>query len=213
MRGERLRIVTIPADAPEARDAFGRRLQLEIEVSDGGNTFSTNQSSAGHFPFDSARFCVIEAVDVLEHVVDEQAFLTELARLIAPDGLFRLRTPHAGVLEWLDAENIFRYIGDVTGRVSDLPERGPIAWHRHYRELELRELLTTAGFEIASVRRIGIGVRALLQLGLMILFRLVLPRRRLYDRLLRVVNRGTTWERLVPAGRFGSTIVVQAIRR
>jgi SAM-dependent methyltransferase len=45
-------------------------------------------------PFADAAFDLIESMDVIEHVTDPQAYLGELARVLAPDGMILLVTPN-----------------------------------------------------------------------------------------------------------------------
>ncbi len=45
-------------------------------------------------PFDDASFEQVVVVDMLEHVADDQAFVTELARVLRPGGSLIVNTPH-----------------------------------------------------------------------------------------------------------------------
>lgn len=45
-------------------------------------------------PFPDASFDVIESMDVVEHTVDDRAYLADLARVLAPGGLILLVTPN-----------------------------------------------------------------------------------------------------------------------
>jgi SAM-dependent methyltransferase len=51
-------------------------------------------SDGGALPFDDDAFDVIESMDVIEHTDDDRAYLAELARVLAPDGLILLVTPN-----------------------------------------------------------------------------------------------------------------------
>lgn len=48
----------------------------------------------GPLPFADGAFDVIESVDVIEHTPDPRAYLAELVRVLAPDGLILLVTPN-----------------------------------------------------------------------------------------------------------------------
>ena len=45
-------------------------------------------------PFDAGAFDIIESMDVIEHTPDPRAYLHELQRVLAPDGLILLVTPN-----------------------------------------------------------------------------------------------------------------------
>jgi SAM-dependent methyltransferase len=48
----------------------------------------------GRLPFDDDAFDIIESMDVIEHTDDDRAYLAELRRVLAPDGLILLVTPN-----------------------------------------------------------------------------------------------------------------------
>ena len=48
-------------------------------------------------PFDEGRFGLVVCFEVIEHVEDRDAVLGELARVLAPDGVLALSSPHRGV--------------------------------------------------------------------------------------------------------------------
>lgn len=97
----------------------------------------------------------IRGLDVLEHVVDEEAWLSALAGVLADGGELTVRVPLEGPLAWLDALNIYRYVQDTTGVGKDLEETKMKGWHRHYPLPDLVGLLTDAGLEVTSVTRAG----------------------------------------------------------
>jgi len=69
------------------------------------------QASAEHLPFESGRFDYVLATELIEHVLDPQRAVEELSRMLRPDGLLVMTTPH--------------------GRAGE-PPRSPF----HYREFE-----------------------------------------------------------------------------
>jgi hypothetical protein len=97
----------------------------------------------------------IRALDILEHVVDEEAWLSALAEVLTDDGELTVRVPLEGPLAWLDALNIYRYVQDTTGVGKDLEETKMKGWHRHYPVPDLVGMLTAAGLEVTSVTRAG----------------------------------------------------------
>lgn len=97
----------------------------------------------------------IVALDVLEHVVDEEAWIDCFARLLAPGGSLTIRVPVEGPVAWLDALNVFRYVQDVTGLGKQPLETKMKGWHRHYRRTELEAMLVRAGLTPVEVTRSG----------------------------------------------------------
>lgn len=84
--------------------------------------------------------------DALSRVMDEPAWVTELARVIAPGGELRLTLPASGLLAWVDALNLYRYAVDI-GKRGDAPDATlPTGWNRHYTHDNVRHLLDEAGF-------------------------------------------------------------------
>lgn len=118
---------------------------------------STDEGSP-HLPIPDASVTSIEARDAIEHGHDEQAWLAELARVIAPGGELMVRVPIDNGLAWLDALNIYRYINDLVGRsIDDAPlESLPLGWHRRYRPASIAGLIAAAGFEIRAIETEGL---------------------------------------------------------
>lgn len=88
-------------------------------------------AEAPWLPFRSGAFDVVTAYDVIEHVEDDEAFVAELARVLAPGGALAIHVP-----AW------------------------PFLWSRHDEALEhkrrytrrsLRRLLATTGLQIESL--------------------------------------------------------------
>lgn len=104
-------------------------------------------------PLPDASVTSIEARDAIEHGHDEQAWLAELARVLAPGGKLLVRVPLDNGVGWLDALNIYRYVSDLAGRgVDEAPlETLPGGWHRHYRADDIVGLVEAAGFEVRAV--------------------------------------------------------------
>ncbi len=112
---------------------------------------------APHLALPDASVEQLDARDVIEHVHDEQAWLSELARVLAPGGTLLLRVPLDNGVAWLDALNIYRYLSDLAGRGTDNPplETLPMGWHRHYRPDDIAALVEQAGFDIRAVEAEG----------------------------------------------------------
>lgn len=97
----------------------------------------------------------IVALDVLEHVVDEEAWIACFTRLLAPGGSLTVRVPLEGPVAWMDALNVFRYGQDITGLGKQPLETKMKGWHRHYRQADLEDLLWRVGLASVSATRSG----------------------------------------------------------
>jgi SAM-dependent methyltransferase len=115
--------------------------------------------SAPHLPLPDQSVRSISALDILEHVHDEQTWLGEFARVLIPDGQLTVRVPLENALAWLDALNIYRYVSDTIDRGEHPKETFPIGWHRHYAPCDLPEVLQLAGFDVTSAKgeRLSVG--------------------------------------------------------
>lgn len=116
-------------------------------------------------PFCDGQFDTVIIMEVIEHVADERAVLSELSRVLAPGGLLLLTTPHKGTLTFLDPGN-FKFVAPrlhefIHGKLlrqrgyyeerfgsRRRTQRGMIAdftldqtpWHRHYPYRQIRSL-------------------------------------------------------------------------
>jgi SAM-dependent methyltransferase len=100
-------------------------------------------------PFDDGRFDAVVCLDVLEHVEDDVAALSELHRVLRPDGTLILTTPHRGMFGFLDPVLVLQRLG----RTDE--ER-----HRHYTlpgMLTLLDRSAWAGkYTVAATKRSGL---------------------------------------------------------
>lgn len=90
--------------------------------------------------------------DALSRTIDEETWLQEFARVLAPGGTVRLTLPAAGMFAWLDPMNNYRYLADVSGRGHAPDAALPTGWNRHYTRRHIHHLLTDAGFEAPDFR-------------------------------------------------------------
>lgn len=109
-----------------------------------------------HLPLPDQSVRSISALDILEHVHDEQTWLGEFARILVPDGRLVVRVPLENALAWLDALNIYRYVSDTTGRGEHPLETFPTGWHRHYAQGDLPAILELAGFDVTDAHGEGL---------------------------------------------------------
>lgn len=154
----------------------------------------------------------IVAEDVLEHVVDESAFLHECARLLRIGGRLELRVPAEGITGWLDALNIYRYLTDITGRGNDPKEADPVGWHRHYQNDDIVRIVCDAGFDVTSVRRTNPGLSELPHLTGLMIGDYALDRPETEVKLFDWRRRIADFENRVPAGPFGTRFTLIAYR-
>lgn len=100
----------------------------------------------------------IHAQDIISRVIDEPAWLAELARVLAPGGALYMTLPAGGPLAWLDARNLYRYAVDIMGRGETPDDTLPTGWNRHYGESDAVAMLDDAGFADIEIKRVGIAL-------------------------------------------------------
>lgn len=133
-------------------------------------------------PFPKNYFDVVTLLDVLEHVPNEEETIKEIHRVLRPNGMLVLSTPHKGLFAFLDAGNIKfrfprlhrffylfilkkkdyyykRFVDTSDGLVGDISVSDKM-WHKHYSLKELSKMLEPQ-FEIVFVRRFGLLVPVL----------------------------------------------------
>jgi 2-polyprenyl-6-hydroxyphenyl methylase / 3-demethylubiquinone-9 3-methyltransferase len=122
-----------------------------------GAPFRPAQGRLERLPFAGGSFDAVVAADVLEHLPDLPAAVTELARVLAPGGSFLFdtinRTPWAWFTAVFGLEQVLRIV-----------PRGTHDWRLFIRPAELDRLLRRAGLEpvqlIGLAPQIGPGVVA-----------------------------------------------------
>lgn len=197
---------------PHYRDVLSVERRFELSKPyivtvclDGGmaTDWSTHRTGeeAPRFPPANRSFDRIIAHDVLEHVLDEEAWIAALADLLAPGGKISIRVPLEGPLAWLDARNIYRYVTDLAGRGTAPGETLPTGWRRHYRERDLDRMLRRAGLAIVARQREGIPGLDIPHLAGLVAGDLVLKRPGTEARLIGFRDR---WDRGPLRGRAGA---------
>jgi SAM-dependent methyltransferase len=116
-------------------------------------------------PVPTASVHQVFALDVLEAVLDEEAWIAAIADVLMPGGVAIFRVPLEGPAAWLDALNMYRYAQDISGAGRQLEETKLKGWHRHYRPRELRDMFTRFGLETVETAREGNPLIEVLQFG------------------------------------------------
>lgn len=97
-----------------------------------------------------ATFDLVTSMEVVEHVTDPAAFITELAARLAPGGLMIMSTPNRTMLSKL-------LLVEAAERIGAVP-RGTHDWDQFLKPEELAKLLEGAGLEV--VDRTGLSPSA-----------------------------------------------------
>ena len=163
-------------------------------------------------PMEADHLDSIVALDVLEHVMDEEMFLHECARLLRIGGRLELRVPAEGLVGWLDALNIYRYVTDTTNRGRDPKESDPTGWHRHYRNDELVRMVCDAGFDVVEVKQINPGLMEIPHVAGLMIGDFGLGKEGTESRLFAWRRKVADFENRIPAGPLGTRFTVVGFR-
>ncbi len=93
------------------------------------------------------QFDLVTCMEVLEHVADKQAFVSGLARHLAPDGLLILSTPN----RTLASRALLVGAAEAVGAVP----RGTHDWNDFTTPEELDSMLTSEGLMVTGIRGIA----------------------------------------------------------
>jgi 2-polyprenyl-6-hydroxyphenyl methylase/3-demethylubiquinone-9 3-methyltransferase len=94
------------------------------------------------------RFDLVSSMEVIEHVADSAAFVSGLARSLAPGGLMLLSTPNRTALSRIALITV----GEGIGRIP----RGTHDWSKFLTPDELEELLQHAGLRVIETRGLSL---------------------------------------------------------
>jgi len=183
------------ADAAAEAVAEARRRAADLDV--------RHVPAGGRLDWPDRTFTSITALDVIEHIADQQVALSELRRVLADDGRLIVTVPGEHVFSFLDMGNLKfrfprlhrwhvrrtrspaeyerRYGAHPDGLIGDVG--ADKAWHEHFSRAHLRDLLARAGFRVEGFDGAGLFGRCIsvATIGL----RRFGPVRRLADRLRR----------------------------
>ena len=140
----------IEIDADEAARARERGLEPAAHFV---NAFDGNRMVA-RLPFEDDSADVVLAGEIIEHIVDTEGFLREIARVLRPGGALVLSTPN--ILWWKHRLALLagRYPDALDYRLRYGDDFGHV---RIFAPAQLREILRAAGFEDVTIagKRLG----------------------------------------------------------
>ncbi|MDQ2906665.1 MAG: bifunctional 2-polyprenyl-6-hydroxyphenol methylase/3-demethylubiquinol 3-O-methyltransferase UbiG [Ktedonobacteraceae bacterium] len=110
-----------------------------------GHTIYYQQGAAEALPYADGSFSTIICFDVLEHVRDLQATIGEIARVLAPGGVFIFDTINRTLL----ARAVLIWYGEHFP--SGGLQRGIHNYHDFIKPIELRGVLTTSGLQVREL--------------------------------------------------------------
>lgn len=136
---------------------------------------NTNNS----LPFESLTFNTVTLLDVIEHIYDQDAVLSELNRIMKVRGNLIVTVPGKHIFSFLDTGNfkfifpgIHKFIYTIKNSAEDYDLRyknnpngliGDIecekAWHQHFSKKDLAQLLEKNGFVIVNFDGTGLFSR------------------------------------------------------
>ena len=109
-----------------------------------------HEGSGYELPFADERFDYVTCIEVIEHVPAQfrKQSISEMRRVLRPGGRLILRCPHAGIFDWLDAQNFrFRFprlYGKLVGQGNRdehyREAEEELVWHHHFTREELHGL-------------------------------------------------------------------------
>jgi len=165
------RVVGVDVSDEAVQRAKARRTGTEIMHIDGTRPL----------PFADAEFSSASLLDVLEHVEDPDAVLTELHRVLQDEGILIVTVPRRHIFSILDAGNLKfrfprlhrwyycrahsreeyerRYVSNPDGLVGDVSAKK--RWHEHFSRRKLAGVLNRNGFPAVQFDGAGLFMRVL----------------------------------------------------
>ncbi len=170
--------------------------------------------SATRLPFADGAFDRLVLADLLEYVRDETTALAEARRVLSNHGRLTVLAPHHGPTSWLDSANWHRYLHDLRGSETLLPELSESGWRRRYRKSDLQALISDSGFALASADRCGTGLSELgWFVGRLLEEKRAQPASRPDLDIIRIRYAARSLDRRVQLGPLGSWLIVEAVKK
>ncbi|UCG80575.1 MAG: class I SAM-dependent methyltransferase [Desulfobacterales bacterium] len=136
----------------------------------------------GSLPFPDESFDCVTALDVLEHIYDQDFALKEINRVLKNHGVLIATVPRKHIFSFLDLKNLSfvfprlsrrllclvysrerykaLYVNHPDGLVGDIEKEK--SWHEHFTPASLRELLGRNGFRVDRCDGSGLFLRVFL---------------------------------------------------
>ena len=159
-------------------------------------------------PFLDGSLDAVLFLDVLEHLPDPAAAISEARRVLREDGALIISVPYQGRTAFLDSLNSYSRLARRMGwsPLADDEQGYPV--HRHFTADEMAGLAD--GFKVERVDRTGVGLGEPANLVLLALFRGLLRQEKLY-RWSRFLAFGlSVLDDLIPAGPLGYNLYLRA---
>ena len=205
---------TSPQTMDLRRVLRGKEPEIEAIMRTGTGTISriahTVRDRDPVFPIGANSLRLIRALDAIEHVQDEQAWLHALVDLLEPGGRIIIRVPAEGPVAWLDAPNIFRYVTEFSSRGDAPHETKPTGWHRHYRRDDVVRLVEQSGLHVTGMSRVAAPLADIPHLLGMVAGNLILEAPGAERRLIDARDRIDRMDRTLPLGPFGARFRITA---
>jgi len=134
-------------------------IDLKMRKSLQGN-FTLVTGDAQRLPFKSKVFDIVVSFDVIEHVVNDSAFISEARRVLKKDGKILLGTPNKNRLSHV----LLKFIGKEIDYPLYLSEE--CVHLREYTQEELIRLFENEGFKDIIIHPTWLGLRFTPEIGI-----------------------------------------------
>ncbi len=152
-------------------------------------------------PFKNSYFDGVTILDVLEHIYRQDEVLKEINRILKKNGELIITVPKKHIFSFLDIGNYkfifptihmffyiffkskkeyyYKYVNNPYGLIGDIEKEK--AWHQHFSNKEMKNLLNKYGFEIETFDGSGLFTRVFVMLDLFKIGKLIPKKLRYLD--------------------------------